>query len=69
MAPRGQQAITTNVDEEQTKPEKVIALMQGSRFGVPAKLENKNRRAVTPTLHDRYGISTQAIAQQIKGWG
>ncbi|NVM90285.1 transketolase C-terminal domain/subunit [Variovorax sp. SG517] len=21
-----------------------------------------------PTLHDRYGISTQAMSQQIKGW-
>ncbi|MNP85171.1 hypothetical protein D3C76_1847870 [compost metagenome] len=21
-----------------------------------------------PTLHDRYGISTEAVAKQIKGW-
>jgi len=25
-------------------------------------------RGALPTLHDRYGISTQAMGQQIKGW-
>ncbi|MDM0084944.1 hypothetical protein QTI17_30545 [Variovorax sp. J31P179] len=35
------------VPVKQTNPEEVLVLMQGSRFGVPVKPENKDGRAVT----------------------
>lgn len=61
-----------NADTDQRSQEAVASLLIRSgvatafrQIGLPDAFLDAG---ALPTLHDRYGISTQAISQQIKGW-